>query len=133
MRSSSPGQNNNDDDSPVNSVEEAIALARLLTPVAKSMCSKAAIAGLQECMESLGGVGYLEDEGELNIARLFRDVNVQSIWEGTADVMATDVVRVFKGRQGPAILADFEHWVERHLKTWTTDKLAQYTQTDHQP
>ena len=35
---------------------------RLLTPVAKGVAAKKAIAGLAECMESLGGVGYLENE-----------------------------------------------------------------------
>src|SRR5947207_16010165 len=67
----------------VKDVDQANALLRLLTPVAKAQCSKAAIKGLQECMESLGGIGYLEDEQEFNIARLFRDTNVMSIWEGT--------------------------------------------------
>ena len=69
-------------------------LLRLLTPVIKGLTAKASIAGLNECMESLGGVGYLENEDvELNIARLFRDACVLSIWEGTTDVMATDVLR----------------------------------------
>jgi alkylation response protein AidB-like acyl-CoA dehydrogenase len=63
-------------------VPEVVALLRLLTAVMKAQCSKMAIAGLQECMEALGGVGYLEDEQEYNIARLYRDCNVNAIWEG---------------------------------------------------
>ena len=63
-------------------------LLRLLTPALKGVCSKTAIAGLQECMECMGGVGYLENEDmQYNIARLYRDANVLPIWEGTTDMV----------------------------------------------
>lgn len=65
---------------------EAEILLRVLTPVMKSQCSLASVAGLRECMESLGGVGYCEnnfDGGFLNIALIFRDTNVNCIWEGS--------------------------------------------------
>lgn len=72
-------------------------LFRLLTPLVKAVCSKDCIAGIQECMESLGGLGYLESEDqEMNIARLFRDANVLPIWEGTTEVIGSDIVRVLK-------------------------------------
>lgn len=91
-------------------------LLRLSTPLAKAVTARAAIAGLAECMESLGGVGYLEnDDPELNIARLYRDVNVLSIWEGTTNVMADDLVRVLKGRDGSLVLLSLQEWVERAL------------------
>ena len=102
----------------VKDVDQANALLRLLTPVAKAQCSKAAIKGLQECMESLGGIGYLEDEQEFNIARLFRDANVLSIWEGTTDVMASDVVRVMKGKDGENVRRQFNEWVNWRIKSW---------------
>jgi alkylation response protein AidB-like acyl-CoA dehydrogenase len=102
----------------LNSVKEAAAMVRLITPVAKAICSKKAITGLQECMESLGGVGYLEDEPEHNIARLFRDANVLSIWEGTTEVMASDVVRVVSGKQGREIRRTFDSWVKRQVDAW---------------
>jgi hypothetical protein len=105
----------------VDNVADAVALARLLAPVSKAVCSKNAIAGLQECMESLGGVGYLEDEQEFNIARLFREVNVCSIWEGTTDVLAHDVVRVIKGRSGPEVRQALVNWTEGRLKSWKRD------------
>jgi len=66
----------------------------------------------------LGGVGYLEDEVEVNVARLFRDANVNSIWEGTTDVMAEDVVRVVKGRNGEAAQRAFDSWVRTRLGEW---------------
>jgi alkylation response protein AidB-like acyl-CoA dehydrogenase len=103
----------------VKDLEQASALLRLLTPVAKAQCSKMAIKGLQECMESLGGIGYLEDEQEFNVARLFRDANVLSIWEGTTDVMASDVVRVMKGKDGENVRKQFIEWVNWKIKGWS--------------
>jgi alkylation response protein AidB-like acyl-CoA dehydrogenase len=102
----------------VKNVEQAALLLRLLTPVMKAQCSKMTIFGLQECMESLGGVGYLEDEQQFNIARLFRDANVLSIWEGTTDVMAHDVVRVMKGRDGEKVRSAFHTWVDDLMRGW---------------
>jgi alkylation response protein AidB-like acyl-CoA dehydrogenase len=105
----------------VTDVHQAAALFRLLTPVMKAQCSKMSIYGLQECMECLGGVGYLEDEQEFNVARLFRDVNVNSIWEGTTDVMATDVVRVMKGKEGEKIRKGLNGWVDGLVRQWEGD------------
>lgn len=88
-------------------------LLRVLTPVAKALTAKAAIAGLAECMESLGGVGYLENEDMMfNVARLFRDANVLSIWEGTTDIMADDMVKVLKRKSGRRVMAILSEWVE---------------------
>lgn len=89
------------------------ALYRLLTPIAKAQTALSAINGLRACMESLGGVGYLENEDpELNVARMFRDANVLAIWEGTTDIMADDFVRVVKrGRDGAKVLGIFEKWL----------------------
>jgi alkylation response protein AidB-like acyl-CoA dehydrogenase len=102
-------------------VPQAAALLRLLTPVAKAQCSKLTIFGLQECMESLGGVGYMEDEQEFNIARLYRDANVLSIWEGTTEVMAVDVVRVMKGREGEKVRHALNNWVNNVVTQWGGD------------
>jgi alkylation response protein AidB-like acyl-CoA dehydrogenase len=89
------------------------ALYRLLTPIAKAQTALSAINGLRACMESLGGVGYLENEDpELNVARLFRDANVLAIWEGTTDIMADDFVRVIKRKgDGGKVLDYFEEWL----------------------
>lgn len=86
---------------------------RLLTPVVKAQTALASIAGLRFCMESLGGVGFLENNEDpvLNIARLFRDTCVTAIWEGTGEIMADDLVRVIKGRSGPDALAALDRWI----------------------
>ena len=105
-------------------------LLRLLTPLTKAKTARAAIAGLAECMESLGGVGYLDsiDDQASNIARLFRDTNVLSIWEGTTDIMADDMVRVLKGRDGTAVLDAMQKWVEARLESADDDKDAHVVQ-----
>lgn len=93
---------------------DAQLLLRVLTPVAKGVTAKAAIAGLGECMEGLEGVGYLENgDVELNVARLVRDTSVLSIWEGTTDVLAGDLGRVVKGREGGEALEGLEKWLVR--------------------
>ncbi|KAI5918855.1 acyl-CoA dehydrogenase/oxidase [Camillea tinctor] len=98
------------------------ALLRLLTPVMKAQVSMAAVSGLREAMECLGGVGYCEnyeDGGILNLAKLFRDSVANTIWEGTASVMAEDVRRVLRDKRlggGHALEAVFTPWVKDVLQ-----------------
>ncbi|KAH6694080.1 acyl-CoA dehydrogenase/oxidase [Plectosphaerella plurivora] len=99
----------------------ARALLRILTPVIKAQVSTSAVSGLRANMECLGGVGYCEnheDGGILNLAKIFRDSVVQTIWEGTVSVMADDVGRVLKDKRiaGGRIIEDvFAPWVQRSL------------------
>ncbi|KAI0886715.1 uncharacterized protein GGS22DRAFT_158525 [Annulohypoxylon maeteangense] len=92
------------------------ALLRLLTPVVKARVPVASTTGLRETMECLGGVGYCEnneDGGTMNLAKLFRDCIANTIWEGTASVMAEDVCRVIKDKRisgGNVIEAIFCRW-----------------------
>lgn len=96
---------------------DAELLLRILTSVAKAYTTKHGIHGLQECMEALGGVGYLEnfETPEINVARIFRDANVFSIWEGTTDVLATDTVKCLTGRQGADVTAALGRWIAATL------------------
>lgn len=112
-------------------------LLRLFTPVMKSTCTMACVSGLRACMESLGGVGYCENNdldsasGTLNIARLFRDANVNPIWEGTTSIMAEDVIRVLKDRQTDtptAVLIVFQDWVLESLKNATSNASDLFTE-----
>ncbi|KKY25620.1 putative acyldehydrogenase [Phaeomoniella chlamydospora] len=99
---------------------EADLLLRVLTPVMKAQCSLAAVDGLRACMEALGGVGYCEnnfDGGVMNVARLFRDANVNCIWEGTTSVMAEDLVRALKGREGPAAQQALDGLIKKMLQS----------------
>jgi putative acyl-CoA dehydrogenase len=67
------------------------AYARLLTPAAKYWICKNAPGFIFEAMECLGGSGYVE---ESLLPRLYREVPVNAIWEGSGNVMALDVLRV---------------------------------------
>lgn len=100
-----------------NNPQQVAALIRVLTPVLKSTTAKHGIAGAQECMESLGGVGYMEnvETPEINLACLFRNSNVLAIWEGTTDVLSTDTVKVLHGRTGKATIAAVDAWLRSSL------------------
>ncbi|KAI8612934.1 hypothetical protein BC830DRAFT_519308 [Chytriomyces sp. MP71] len=79
---------------------DAGVLLRFLTPVMKAWCAKTAVVGISECMEALGGVGYIEESG---IGLALRDMQVNAIWEGASNVMSLDVLRVLKETRGEAI------------------------------
>ncbi|KAF2860596.1 acyl-CoA dehydrogenase NM domain-like protein, partial [Piedraia hortae CBS 480.64] len=80
----------------IKTLSQAALLLRLLTPVLKAQASLAAVHGLYDAMQMLGGIGYLEEDMHLNIARLWRDTAVLPIWEGTVDVLAIDTRRVLE-------------------------------------
>jgi len=83
------------------------ALARLVTPAAKYWICKRGPVLAAEAMEVLGGNGYVEESG---LPRLYREMPVNSIWEGSGNVMCLDVVRVARREpQGVAALADLLH------------------------
>jgi putative acyl-CoA dehydrogenase len=70
--------------------ESAALLRRLLTPVTKYWVCKRAPAVCVEALEVLGGNGYVE-EGPL--ARRFRESPLNSIWEGSGNIMCLDMLR----------------------------------------
>jgi len=69
-----------------------VLLGRILTPAGKYWLCKRGPAFGAEAMEVMGGNGYVED-GPL--ARLYREFPVNSIWEGSGNVMCLDVLRAF--------------------------------------
>ncbi len=69
-----------------------VLLGRILTPAGKYWLCKRGPAFGGEAMEVMGGNGYVED-GPL--ARLYREFPVNSIWEGSGNVMCLDVLRAF--------------------------------------
>ena len=64
---------------------------RVATAVGKFWACKRAPNHAFEAMECLGGNGYVEDSG---MPRLYREAPLASIWEGSGNVAALDVVRV---------------------------------------
>lgn len=78
--------------------------SRLFTPAAKYTVCKAGIPFVAEAMEVLGGVGYCEDS---ELPRLYREMPVNSIWEGSGNIMCLDVLRVLSKQPDTlAVLAD---------------------------
>ncbi|CAB3672493.1 MULTISPECIES: isovaleryl-CoA dehydrogenase [Achromobacter] len=84
----------------------ARALVRVGTPAAKLWVCKRAIAAVAECMEVWGGNGYVDDGP---MPRLYRETPVNSIWEGSGNVMALDVLRALQREAGalPALEREF--------------------------
>ena len=80
-------------------------MARLLTPVAKFWICKRGSAFSQEAMECLGGNGYVEEGGEGVMARIYREMPVNSIWEGAGNIMAIDLLRALRKADAAAALA----------------------------
>ncbi len=69
---------------------QAAAFVRLCTPAVKYWVCKRAPNGVVESMEVLGGNGYV-DEGPLGL--LYKEIPLNSIWEGSGNVMCLDVLR----------------------------------------
>jgi putative acyl-CoA dehydrogenase len=72
---------------------QATGLRRVMTPAAKYWLCKRAAAFAQETMEVLGGNGYVE---ESILPRLYREAPVNSIWEGSGNVMCLDLLRALR-------------------------------------
>ncbi len=75
------------------------ALLRVVLPAAKYWVCKRAVCHAAEAMECLGGNGYVEDSG---MPRLYREAPLNSIWEGSGNVTALDVLRGLASGHGPA-------------------------------
>ena len=76
----------------------ARAWKRIMTPAAKFWVCKRSVEITGEAMEIFGGNGYVQDS---IVARLFREAPVNSIWEGSGNVMCLDVLRAM-GREPEA-------------------------------
>jgi putative acyl-CoA dehydrogenase len=83
------------------------AFARLMTPAVKYWVTKIAPTVIAEAMECLGGNGYVE---ESRLPRLYREAPVNSIWEGTGNVLCLDVMRTLRKSSEPleAVLGTIE-------------------------
>jgi putative acyl-CoA dehydrogenase len=80
-------------------------IARVLTPVAKFWICKRGSHFAQEAMECLGGNGYVEEGGEGVMARIYREMPLNSIWEGAGNIMAIDLLRALRKGDVAAALA----------------------------
>ncbi|PTB58329.1 hypothetical protein M431DRAFT_479817 [Trichoderma harzianum CBS 226.95] len=82
--------------------EDVELLFRWLVPAAKAF---------------LGGLGYMEnEEGEFNIARLYRDMSAGPIVEGTSNVLAAYAMNLIEGNNGSTTLAVIDTAVFAHIE-----------------
>ena len=83
------------------------AFARLMTPAVKYWVTKVSSPMIGEAMECLGGNGYVE---ESRLPRLYREAPASSIWEGSGNIMALEVMRVLRKSSEPleVVLANIE-------------------------
>ncbi|MDA8443505.1 acyl-CoA dehydrogenase family protein [Paracidovorax valerianellae] len=90
-----------EDDSPLQR-----AWKRVMTPAAKFWVCKRGVELSGEAMEVFGGNGYVQDGV---MARLFLESPVNSIWEGSGNVMCLDVLRALarEPEAASALLQDF--------------------------
>ena len=65
-------------------------LVRLGVALGKFWVCKRTAPMVAEALECLGGNGYVEENG---LARLYREAPLNSVWEGSGNVNALDVVR----------------------------------------
>lgn len=70
--------------------EQARLFTRAATAIGKFWNCKRAIFAVGEALEVLGGNGYVE---ETVLPRLYRDIPVNSVWEGSGNVQCLDVLR----------------------------------------
>ncbi len=69
---------------------------RVMTPAIKYFTTKRAPAVVVEATEVLGGIGYVE---ESIMPRLYREAPLNSIWEGSGNVMCLDVRRALRAKE----------------------------------
>ncbi|MGX5207959.1 acyl-CoA dehydrogenase family protein [Streptomyces violaceus] len=75
------------------------AFRRIATAVGKYWVTKRGPAFTAEALECLGGNGYVEDSG---MPRHYREAPLLSIWEGSGNVNALDVLRALSREPGTA-------------------------------
>ncbi|WP_245585532.1 acyl-CoA dehydrogenase family protein [Pseudonocardia asaccharolytica] len=101
-------------------------LLRLALPASKYLVCKRTPAVVAEALECLGGNGYVEDSG---LPRLYREAPLNSIWEGSGNVTALDVLRavIREPDSVDAVLAEIDaatgtdEWFDRGVRELRTE------------
>ncbi|MFI0235287.1 acyl-CoA dehydrogenase family protein [Streptomyces sp. NPDC016845] len=73
--------------------EQERAFLRLAVPAAKYWVTKRCTPHVAEALECLGGNGYVEESG---MPRLLREAPLNSLWEGSGNIQALDVLRALQ-------------------------------------
>jgi len=87
--------------------EAAAAFARIATPAGKYWINKRVVNVAYEAMEAHGGAGYIEDGV---MPRIYRQSPLNSIWEGSGNVVCLDVLRALlrDPRSAQVLVAELE-------------------------
>lgn len=78
-------------------------LLRILTPMAKWWTAEKSVEIVRDCMELMGGNGYIED---FVMPKLLRDVNVLPIWEGSGNIIVLDILRAINKTDALEVLVE---------------------------
>src|SRR5204863_5709538 len=70
--------------------KRAALFSRIATSIGKYWVNKRVVHFVYECIEAHGGAGYIE---EIVMPRIFRQSPLNSIWEGSGNVICLDVLR----------------------------------------
>ena len=99
------------------------AFARIATAVAKYWICKRGPGHAAEALECVGGSGYVEESG---LPRVYRQQPVQSIWEGSGNVVCLDVLRALEREpeSSPALLDEIALAGDRRLTAYAERALA---------
>ena len=100
-------------------------LMRMLVPMAKWRSAEHSVYMVRECMELMGGNGYIED---FVLPKLLRDVNVLPIWEGSSNIIVLDMLRA--GQKSDGLELVVEKILEASAKC---DKLGMFKQNRLDP
>lgn len=105
---------------------EEKALLRLALPASKYLVCKRTPTMVAEALECLGGNGYVEESG---LPRLYREAPLNSVWEGSGNVTALDVLRAVTREPDSvdAVLAEIDAatgadtWFDRGVRELRTE------------
>jgi alkylation response protein AidB-like acyl-CoA dehydrogenase len=84
--------------------KQCAALAETLTPMVKYCSTEMGNRVCYQAMQVHGGVGYMK---EFNIERLFRDVRITNIYEGTSQLQVVAAIGKLLGRSLDPLLAEW--------------------------
>jgi len=109
--------------------EAAQAIRRIVTPAAKFWICKRTPYLTFEAMEVLGGSGYIE---ECIMPRLYREAPVNSIWEGSGNIMCLDVLRAIAriANAGEVLKAEFDDGGDKRLRAFAARLLERLSASE---
>jgi len=86
---------------------EAAAFSRIATPIGKYWINKRVVNFVYEALEAHGGAGYVEESA---MPRIFRQSPLNSIWEGSGNIICLDVLRAMMREKDtvPAFISELE-------------------------